>query len=117
MGTLRAHKDGGYSTDGAIKTARRNYRCEVCTAPIPKGMKYERVYALPVHVGAHINLKGLDCNPFDGKGSAPECPTCHTPLIGYFNAAGYPIWACGECEWESVPFMPTQGRGAAQAAQ
>jgi ribosomal protein L37AE/L43A len=107
MSTLRAHKTGGYSDDGAIKIARKTYRCEVCGEYIFKGMPYEKVYGCPVHQGASVLLKGLDCNPFfqrsDSVVTNPECPKCGDELRGYFDVEGYPFWACPSCEWQSAP--------------
>lgn len=99
MGTLRAWR--GYSTDGT-KKARREYRCEVCNGKIERGQPYERVLTFPVHLGAAVGLKGLDCNPFEGEGNAPDCPGCREKLLGYYSAAGYPVWGCPNCDWQSV---------------
>jgi ribosomal protein L37AE/L43A len=108
MGTLRAHKTGGYSDDGVIKIARKTYLCEVCGERIWKGMSYERVYGCPVHKGAAVLLKGLDCNPFSSKTNSaaisnPQCPQCSEELTGRFNGEGYPLWACPSCEWQTAP--------------
>jgi ribosomal protein L37AE/L43A len=108
--TLRAHKIGGYSGDGATKIARKTYRCEVCGEYIFKGMLYEKVYGRPVHQGASVLLKGLDCNPFfqtsDSVVTNPECPKCRDELRGYFDVEGYPFWACSNCEYQTVPQKP-----------
>jgi ribosomal protein L37AE/L43A len=107
MGTLRAHKTGGYASDGS-KLARKTYYCEVCGQKIYPGMPYERSYGCPVHKGAGVLLKGLDCDPFRGKDSAsnPDCPECRETLTGYFSAEGYPLWVCSNCEWQSEPQRP-----------
>jgi ribosomal protein L37AE/L43A len=117
MGTLRAHRTGGYSGDGVVKIARKTYHCEVCGERIWKDMPYERVYGCPVHEGAGVLLKGLDCNPFSFSNkttaavASPQCPQCSEELIGRFNSEGYPLWACPSCEWQSAPQRPRDSNG------
>lgn len=60
MGTLRAHKTGGYAKDGQAKRARHYYRCHACGGTIRKGEQYERLCGCPVHIGATFD-PGPNC--------------------------------------------------------